>query len=47
MRPVDGLNEPELRGSIGNPGAGNRESGDLPQNDDEPKQGDESFAAAA
>jgi hypothetical protein len=45
--PIDSLKEPEFCGPIGNPRPGKREPGDLPQDDDDPKQGDEPFDPAA
>jgi hypothetical protein len=47
MGPIDSLKEAEFCGSIGNPRAGKREPGDLPQDDDDPKQSDEPFDPAA
>ena len=47
MGSVDGTQQPALPGSIGNPNGGEREPGELPQQDQESKQCNESINAPA
>ena len=47
MRSINGPQQPELPGSVGNPKIGEREPGELPQQDNEPQQRDEPFEESA